>query len=77
MIGTIEKKDIDINSMKIWITSVYDFLMIAEPTSNGEFVPFQFSVPFEGIFTTQIKFRETVIKPLNCKKYDTEYVSKQ
>ena len=77
MTAAIEKKDMDINSMKIWLTSDYDFLRIATQTSKSAFFPFQFTIPFAGIYTTQIKFRETIIKPLKCKISDPEYVSEQ
>ena len=75
MVATIEKIDTDIESIKIWITSNYDFLD-ATYTSKDDFNPFKCSVPFART-TTRIKFRETLIKPLNCKTSDTEYVSGQ
>ena len=77
MTASIEKKDMDIDSMKIWLTSDYDFLRIATQTSKSAFFPFQFTIPFAGIYTSQIKFRETIIKPLKCKISDPEYVSEQ
>ena len=76
MIVTMEKKYMDIDSMKVWITSNYDFLYVENQNLNSEHVPFQFSVPFAGpLSTPTIKFRETMIKPLNCKTSDTEYIS--
>ena len=74
MTVTIEKIHKDINFVKIRITSNYDFL-VATTLYKGTFVPFQFSVPFGVIRYTEITFRETEIKPLNCKTSDTEYVS--
>ena len=77
MTAAIEKNDMDIDSMEIWLTSDYDFLLVTNTHLKKEIFPFQFSVPFAGIYTTQITFRETIIKPLNCKIFDSEYVSKQ
>ena len=74
MTGTIEKNDIDINFVKIWITYNYDFLTTTT-SSKGYSVPFHVTLPFGGIHYTQITFIETIIKPLNCKTSDTEYVS--
>ena len=76
MTGIIEKNNMDINFVKVWITSNYDFLDVTT-TQKSFLVPFQFSVPFGGIYLTEITFKETVIKPLNCKRSDTEYVSQQ
>ena len=72
--GTIEKIHKDINFVKIRMTSNYDFLA-ATTMHKSSFDPFQFSVPFGVIRYTQITFRETTIKPMNCKTSDTEYVS--
>ena len=74
MTGTIEKIHKDINLAKILITSNYDFL-VATTLHKSSFVPFQFNIPLGGIQLMQITFRETIIKPLNCKISDTEYVS--
>ena len=76
MTVSIEKRDMDMDSMKVWITSDYDFLSITHsPKSDHD--PFQFRVPFAGIDMVRIRIRETIIKPLNCKISDTEYVSEQ
>ena len=72
--GTIEKIDMDINFVKVRMTSNYDFL-VATSRLKSSLVPFQFTVPFGGIHYTQITIEETIIKPLNCKKSDTKYVS--
>ena len=72
--GTIEKSDMDINFVKIRITSNHDFL-VATTRLKSSLIPFQFTVPFGGIHYTQITFVETIIKPLNCKTSDTRYVS--
>ena len=74
MTVTIEKSDMDINFVKIWITSNHEFLA-ATTSLKSSLVPFQFTVPFGGIHYTQITFRETIVKPLDCKTSDTEYVS--
>ena len=62
--------------MKIWITANYDFLSLTHST-EGDNVPFQFDAPFTGNYIYRIRFRETIVKPLNCKTSDTEYVSDQ
>jgi hypothetical protein len=74
MTGTIEKSNTDIKFVKVWLTSNYDFL-VATSWQKGVLVPFQFTVPFGGFQYTQIILRESIIKPLNCKTSDTEYVS--
>ena len=75
MTVTIEK-NVDIEFLKVWITSDYDFLV---PTHDhyGIFEPYQFTVPFGKVYSTRIRFKETIIKPLNCKLSDTEYLSEQ
>ena len=76
MTVTIEKRDMDIDSLKIWLTSNYDFLLFTtNAQTQSDFFPFQFRVPFAETYTTRITFRETIMKPLNCKTSDTEYVS--
>ena len=74
MTVTIEKSDMDINFVRVWITSNYDFL-VATTTLKSSMVPFQFIISFGEIQLTRITFEETIIKPLNCKTSDTEYVS--
>ena len=76
MTVSIEKSDMDISFVKIWITSDYDFL-VATTRLKSFLVPFQFRISFGAIDYTEITFRETIIKPLNCKTFDTEYVSQQ
>ena len=73
---TIEKFVEDIDFVKVWLTSPHDFLAISN-TISTDIPPFEFRVPFDGIYNTQIRFKETIIKPLNCKTSDTEYVSEQ
>ena len=75
MMLTIEKNDMAMESMKIWITSDYDFLLVLNRSLKRKIVPFEFSVPFSGTKTARITLRETIIKPLNCKKPGTEYTS--
>ena len=74
MTATFEKSDMGINFVKIWITSNHEFLA-ATTSLKSSLVPFQFTVPFGKIHFTQITFRETIIKPLNCETSDTELVS--
>ena len=75
MIATFEKVDKDIESMKIWITSDYNFLLVTNTHQKREIVPFRFRVDFAETYTPRITLRETIIKPLICKTSDTEYVS--
>ena len=73
---TIEKKYIDIHSLTVWITSNYDFL----GTTNERYgisAPYKFDVLFGKDKYTHITFKETIIKPLNCKLSDTEYFTEQ
>jgi hypothetical protein len=74
MTATVEKSNTDINFVKVWITSNNDFLVTTSMLESF-LVPFQFTVPFGEIRYTQITIKESMIKPLNCKKSDTEYVS--
>ena len=74
MTVTIEKCDMDINFVRVWITSNNNFL-VATTTLKSSMVPFQITIPFGEIQLTRITFEETIIKPLNCKTSDTEYVS--
>ena len=76
MTVSMEKRDMDMDSMKIWITSDYDFLSITN-SAKSDHDPFQFRVPFAGIDMVRIRIRETIIKPLNCKISEPEYVSEQ
>ena len=65
----IEKRDMDIDSVNVELTSDYEYLKTA-------YFPgfFKFSVPFGGIKVTQTTIMETMIKPLKCKSSDS-YVS--
>ena len=76
MTATVEKSDMEITFVKIWITSNYDFL-VATSRLKSFLVPFQFRVSFGGTQYTEIKLEETIIKPLNCKTSDIGYVSQQ
>ena len=76
MIGSIEKRDMEMDHMKIWITANYDFFSITQPPTS-ENVPLQFDTSFYGNYIYRVRFRETVVKPLNCKTSDSEYVSDQ
>jgi hypothetical protein len=76
MTGSIERIDMDIGYMKIWITANYDFLSVTH-SPLGDNVPFQFDAEYYGNYINRVRFRETIVKPLNCKTSDTEYVSGQ
>ena len=77
MTGSIEKRDMNMDIlMKIWITANYDFLSLTH-SPKGESVPLQFDAKFWGNYIYRVRFRETVVKPLNCKTSDPEYVSDQ
>ena len=71
---TIEKKNVNIDRLKVWLTSNYDFLGVI---LNRNSPSYQFSVPFGEIYSTRITFEETIIKALDCKLADIEYVSVQ
>ena len=73
---TIEKKYTDIHSLKVWLTSNYDFLG-GTYDRYGISAPYQFDVLFGKDQYTHITFKETIIKPLNCKLSDNEYFSEQ
>jgi hypothetical protein len=78
MTGSIEKRDMNMDFMKIWITANYDFFSLTHlPISDN--VPFQFDASFGnfGNYIYRVRFRETIVKALNCKTSDTEYVSDQ
>ena len=72
---TIEKKNVDIGDLKVWLTSNYDFLRAIQE-GNDPFL-YKFNVPFGGIYSTRITFKETIFKALNCKLSDIGYVSDQ
>ena len=76
MIGSIEAKHMDMEGMKIWITANYDFFSLTHPP-KGENVPLQFDAFLWGNYIYRVRFRETIVKPLNCKTSDPEYVSDQ
>ena len=73
---TIEKKYVDIHSLKVWITSNYDFLETTNERTSIS-APYRFDVLFGKDQYTHITLKETIIKPLNCKLSDTEYLSEQ
>ena len=76
MTVTVEKINMDMEIVKVWITPEYDYLD-ATHQDWGIFLPFKFSVPFGGFRTTQVSLIETVIKPLKCQELDTNYKSRQ
>ena len=76
MTASIERRDMDMDFMKIWITANYDFLSLTH-SPKGENVPLQFDASFYGNYVYRVRFSETIVKPLNCKTSDTEYVSDQ
>ena len=76
MTVTIEKKNLDIDLLKVWLTSNYDFLG-ATQGRYGISAPYQFNVPFGEKHYTRITVKETIIKPLDCKLPDAEYISEE
>ena len=76
MIASIEARHMDMDHLKVWITANYDFFSLTHPT-YGENVPLQFDASFYGNYIYRVRFRETIVKTLNCKTSDTEYVSDQ
>ena len=76
MTVTIEKKVTQLQFVKVWITSDYDYLD-AIHHMWGDIIPYKFSVPFGGVHTTQVTVVETMLKPLTCLSSDTCYVSQQ
>ena len=76
MTVTVEKINMDMEIVKVWITPEYDYLD-ATHQDWGIFLPFKLSVPFGGFRTTQVSLVETVIKPLICKELDPNYKSRQ
>ena len=76
MTVTVEKRNMDMKFVKVWITSEYDYLD-ATHQDWGIFLPFKFSVPFGGFRTTQVSLVETVMKPLICETLYPNYKSRQ
>ena len=74
MTVAIEKKNVDIDHLKVWLTSNYDFFGATQDDSK-RFPSYQFNVPFGEIYYPKITFKETIIKTLNCKLSHIEYVS--
>ena len=73
---TLDKKNVNIDRLKVWLTSNYDFLG-ATQDDYRDFPSYQFNVPFGENYSTRITFKETIINPLNCKLSDVEYVSEE
>ena len=76
MTVTIEKKYADIDRLKVWLTSDYDYLGAVQDDYR-DFPSYHFNAPFGEIYSTRITIKETIIKPLNCKLSDVEYVSEE
>ena len=76
MTVTIEKKNSDIDGLKVWITSNYDF-MGATQDDPRHFPSYRFNAPFGEKYFPRITIKETIIKPLNCKLSDIEYISEE
>ena len=72
----IEKNDLDIDSVKVSMTSDFEYIE-AMHDSPPDILPFKFNVPFERRSGTQITAIETVIRPLICDESHVEYVSQQ
>ena len=73
---TLDKKNVNIDRLKVWLTSNYDFLG-ATQDDYRDFPSYQFNVPFGENYSTRITFKETIINPLNCKLSDVEYISEE
>ena len=69
-------KLLGIDSLKVWLTSNYDYLGATQDDIR-DFPYYKFNVPFGEIYSPRIRFKETIIKPLNCKLSDIEYISKE
>ena len=54
MTVTIEKKDMTIETVNVWITSDHDFLDAVHTEFFQDLTPFHFSAPFGGIKATNI-----------------------
>ena len=67
----VEKRDMDMDSVNVWLTSNYDYLKPFTVVNSGVF---QFNVLFGGTKKTRTTIMETMIKPLKCKSSDS-YVS--
>ena len=67
-----ENKEID--SANVMLTSNYEYLKPANFPIMINSKIFEFRVPFGGIYNTETKVMETMIKPLKCKKSES-YVS--
>ena len=76
MTGSIERINMDMAFMKIWITAKYDFLSLTH-LPLGDNVLFQFTAEYYGKYIYRVRFKETIVKSLNCKTSDAEYVSDQ
>ena len=74
MTVTIEKKNVDIGHLKVWLTSNFDFLRAIQDEHDPSY---KFNVPFGEIYSTRITFKETIIRTLDCKLSDIGYVSVQ
>ena len=73
MTVTLDKKNVNIDRLKVWLTSNYDFLG-ATQDDYRDFPSYQFNVPFGENYSSRITFKETIIKILNCTLSHIEYV---
>ena len=72
---TVEKKEgVKMDFITWKLTSDHDYLGVSWLES---FMPFEFISKFEDIFDQTITTVQTIKKPLECKMYNAEYVSKQ
>ena len=72
----IEKENINIESLKVSMTSDLEYIE-AMHDWPPDILPFKFNVPFGRKSGTEITVVETMISPLICDKSNTRYVSQQ
>ena len=61
---TIVKTNKDLDYVKLWLTTDYDYLASTH-SLYGDFVPFKFDVRFDEKQKTKIMVVETSLRPLN------------
>ena len=73
---TIVKTNKDLDYVKLWLTTDYDYLASTH-SLYGDFFPFKFDVRFDEKQKTKIMVVETSLRPLICNQLDIDYVSEQ
>ena len=66
---------IEMEDLNLWLTSQYDYLGVEN--GNWDTKPFKLTIPFGQNQSPQISSQETVSKPLECRKFDPQYISMQ